>query len=128
MKGIFGALSLAERGIGYHLRRHQLLVSNLANARTPGYVPRELRFREALEAAGALSRTHAGHRAGAAGAAATEADVYQDAVITPAPDGNAVSMERQLAKLSANSLRFRATSELVSRRMALLRYAANNGK
>jgi flagellar basal-body rod protein FlgB len=128
MTAIFGALSLAERGLGYHMRRHQLLVSNIANAKTPGYVPRELRFREALEAAGSLSRTHARH-AGAAGAlGAAREDVYDDAAITPSPDGNAVSTERQLAKLSANSLRFRATSEMLSRRMALLRYAANDGR
>ena len=128
MKTIFGALSLAERGLAYHLRRHQLLTSNVANAQTPGYRPNELRFREVLEAAGSMSRTNTQHiAAGADGAAATD-EIYDDAVINPGPDGNAVSMERQLAKLAANSLRYRATTEVMSRRMALLRYAANDGR
>jgi len=129
MNSIFGALSLAERGLGYHLRRHELLLSNVANAQTPGYRPHELQFREVLDGEGAMVRTNETHlQALPPKKDSADEDVYEDVAISPAPDGNAVSMERQLAKLAANSLRFRATTELLNRRMALLRYAANDGR
>lgn len=135
MTSIFMPLRLAERGLGYHLRRHELLTSNVANMQTPGYRPLELRFRDVLDAASSVQRTDPRHLSDAAPAGTAAADgaispddVYDDGVVAPAPDGNAVSMERQMAKMAANSLRYRATSEMINRRLGLLRYAANDGR
>jgi len=131
MTTIFAPLSLAERGLGYHLQRQQLLISNVANAQTPGFKPLELRFRALLDAASSMDRSHPRHLAQLGDThlgASRQNEVYEDAVISPAPDGNSVSMERQMAKLAANSLRYRATSELINRRLALLRYAASDGR
>lgn len=129
MSSIFAPLRLAERGLSYHLRRQELLTSNVANLQTPGFRPLELRFRELLDKASAMQCTDAKHlrESGASNTADTD-DIYQDAVVSPSPDGNAVSMERQMAKLAANSLRYRATTEMLNRRLALLRYAANDGR
>ena len=53
--------------------------------------------------------------------------VFDDGGALAGPDGNAVQLERELAKVDANRLRYATSSELVSRRMALLRYAAGDG-
>lgn len=127
MNGVFNTLSLAEKGLSYHLRRHQLLTSNVANASTPGYRPMELRFREVMEAQGELNTTDANHISSSEGVN-TKEDVYVDQVVGASVDENSVSMERQLAKLSANSLRYRATTEMINRRLAILRYAASDGR
>jgi len=38
---------------------------------------------------------------------------------------NAVSLERELSKIDANRARYATSAELVSRRLAVLRYAAS---
>jgi flagellar basal body rod protein FlgB len=38
-----------------------------------------------------------------------------------------VQLERELAKIDANRARYSTSAELVSRRLALLRYAAGDG-
>ena len=53
--------------------------------------------------------------------------VVDDGGALVGPDGNAVQLERELAKIDANRVRYGTSAELVSRRMALLRYAAGDG-
>ena len=50
-----------------------------------------------------------------------------DPAPNPSADGNAVDLEREMAKVAANRVRYGTSSELVSRRMALLRYTATDG-
>jgi flagellar basal body rod protein FlgB len=45
-----------------------------------------------------------------------------------AEDGNSVVAEREMARLSANSLLYGAVVRGVSRRLAILRFAASDGK
>ena len=52
---------------------------------------------------------------------------FDDGGAMQSADGNAVSLERELAKIDANRTRYAATSELVTRRLAMLRYAAGDG-
>jgi flagellar basal body rod protein FlgB len=52
---------------------------------------------------------------------------FDDGGNTAGSDGNAVSLERELAKIDANRVRHSASAELASRRLALLRYAAGDG-
>ena len=72
-----------------------------------------------------LAVTSEGHLA----AASTPAFVqtFDDGGALQGPDGNAVSLERELAKIDANRTRYATTTELVSRRLGMLRYAAGDG-
>jgi flagellar basal body rod protein FlgB len=45
----------------------------------------------------------------------------------PDQDGNTVSLEGQLSKMSANTLRYKTLAELLTRKIGMLRYAANDG-
>ena len=53
--------------------------------------------------------------------------LYEDAGPSAGADGNSVDLERELAKVDANRVRYAGTAELVSRRLAMLRYAATDG-
>ena len=112
----------------FHRQRQTVLAGNLANLDTPGYRPLDIERVEPLSAGGAaaVARTQPGHMAagqvGSAGAVRTFEDASSEE-----PDGNAVSLERELAKIDANRVRYTTASELTSRRLALLRYGATDG-
>ncbi len=131
LHGCVKAFQSIERLAGtlaYHRERHAVLAGNLANVDTPGYRPVDLAPPRAGAADGGLAQTRAGHLAGPGGAAGVGADrIYEDAGEAGA-DGNAVELERELAKVDANRVRYQACAEVASRRFALLRYAAGDGR
>jgi len=108
----------------YHRERHTVLAGNIANLDTPGYRAVDLERRTAGDPA-ELAVTHEGHIA-----TATTSDFvtsFDDGGRLQSSDGNAVSLERELSKIDANRARYATSAELVSRRLAVLRYAAGDG-
>jgi flagellar basal-body rod protein FlgB len=116
-----------ERALSYGRDRHDTLAANIANIDTPGYRPLDLEPASEAEAGGAaaLEKTDAAHLQAPETTLAGRRVI--DESTPPGPDGNAVSLERELAKIDANRVRYVATAELVSRRLALLRYGASDG-
>jgi flagellar basal-body rod protein FlgB len=113
-----------QAALTYHRERHTVLAGNVANLDTPGYRPVDLQRRTAGDPA-ALAITHEGHMAPPASADFVTS--FDDGGALQSPDGNAVSLERELSKIDANRARYSTSVELVSRRLALLRYAAGDG-
>ncbi len=113
--------------------QHALTATNLANADTPGFEARYIPFDEVLGRAmntGSeldMTRTHELHVSGPGG------DVDNPEVDTLdappwATDGNSVVTEREQVRLSENALLFNTVATGMSRRMAMLRYAASDGR
>jgi flagellar basal-body rod protein FlgB len=124
MIDLFDSIARLEKLLDYHLQRHAVLSANVANVETPGYVSRDLRFADALdEATAGMAKTDARHLPAPDGPAAN-VTVFDDPV--PGRDRGAV-LEREMAKVAANSVRYEMAAELVRRRLALLRYAASDG-
>ena len=127
MSSIYLSVDRLERAMTFHRERHAVLAGNVANVDTPGYKPMDLAPVDPSDAPpGRLATTDARHLAGPGETAAghrsfTDASAFQTA------DGNAVNLERELAKVDANRIRYAASGELVTRRLALLRYAAGDG-
>jgi flagellar basal-body rod protein FlgB len=126
--GMFRVVDALGSAMTFHRRRHSVLAGNLANLDTPGYRPSDLRRVKAVPFEVQLSRTHPRHLLppGAALAADT-GETYVDQTTTPGPDGNAVSLERELAKVDANRVGFSTAAELVAKKLALLKYGAGGG-
>jgi flagellar basal-body rod protein FlgB len=120
---LFDSIARLERLLDYHLQRHTVLSANVANVETPGYVAKDVSFQDALQEASAPRRTDPQHLP-SSGAAAAHSAVFEDPV--PGRDRGAV-LEREMAKVSANAVRYEMAAELVRRRLALLRYAASDG-
>ena len=112
--------------------QHGLTASNIANASTPGYRAKYIPFDRVLaQAVGRgdgteLRRTDPRHFH-AAGSDPTSPEVNE---IEPAPwqsDGNSVDPDKEVVRLTENAVMYDTVSTGLSRRIAMLRYAANNG-
>lgn len=127
--GIFGGVDGLQRALDYHLRRQNVLASNLANVDTPNFRPMDLVRVEDEEAPRnvALVATSEGHFVGTPLESGERLVSVQDGAVEAGGDGNSVSLEHELAKVSANDLRYQGAAKLVARRLAALRYAANDG-
>lgn len=127
IKGFNRPTDTMANGLTFHRRRHSVLAGNVANADTPGYRPIDLErgFDSPLELS--LDRTSALHQDNAPNAAGTNETFFDDEGAEPGLDGNTVSVDRELAKVDANRVRYTATSRMISKRMAALRYAATDG-
>lgn len=124
MRALFGGVDQLSSLLTYHRERHTRLASNVANLDTPGYKPTDL-VRTPGAGAGAIAKTAEGHLDPGGAPAGTE--VVLDGAATAGRDGNAVSLERELAKIEENRLRYSTSAELVSRKLALLKYGASGG-
>ncbi|MEM9068643.1 MAG: flagellar basal body rod protein FlgB [Myxococcota bacterium] len=125
---LFNAVDIAHRGLNYHLRRHNVLASNVANIDTPGFRPMELiRETEGTQRGLRTERTQPGHLRSHAGGDETFSEA-RERVVQPGSDGNAVSLEREMAKVAANDLRYEAIGRMVRAHLGALRYAATDGQ
>ncbi len=129
---------LLELSMRARAARHEVLSANVANADTPGYRPRDVDFnsiiRSAVEAAG-LSRRERDQRMEQLSNSPLdlESAIYQpefpdDRHGEDRLDGNSVSLDRQMALLTENSLAYEANLTLLSRTLSRLRYAISEGK
>lgn len=112
-------------------QQHSLTASNLANSETPGFQAKVLDFQYALADAMdrgnhlSLLRTDPRHMS------ANTVDSVRVVELQADPwsvDGNSVNAEREQARLQHNALMYRATAQGMSRRMAMLKFAANDGR
>ena len=114
-------------GLDYHLQRHNVLVSNLAQAETPGYKPVDLvrtDFDGVMNTA--LAATEPGHIGVAPGAASF--NVQEDPTARAGADGNAVDIDREAVKISTNQMRYDMLAQLASSELQSLEWAASDGK
>jgi len=122
-----------QRVLDLRSQQHGLTASNLANADTPGFLAKYIPFDEVLaEAVGAneargLERTHEAHLA-APGADPGELEIQEMEAPPWAVDGNSVIAERETTKLAENALLYGGVSKGLGRRLAMLRYAASDGR
>jgi flagellar basal-body rod protein FlgB len=130
MADLFAGVEALRRTLDYHLERHNVLASNIANVDTPGFHPMEL-VRPAGETGAhqpPLAATDEHHFVAApADFGPADFEAIEDRSVRPGADGNSVSLERESAKIAANDLRYEGAVKVVARRLALLRYAANDG-
>jgi flagellar basal-body rod protein FlgB len=127
--GLFDGITDLERVLDFHLARHSVLASNLANAETPGFKARDLQFSDALAAAQRVEAPESPSVPGASEAQAPRQDPgFVEVEREPSGvDGNGVRLEQAMAEVSANRLRYDTALEIAKRRMALLRYATGEG-
>ncbi len=142
---IFDAtLQTLERALDVRLARQAVLAGNVANADTPGFQPKDLDFAAAMAsaapggAAGGPARptVEGSRRAGdvalaAAGSLAPDAPEQFVGDVPGAAaglDGNAVDLDRTLVAVSENALQYGAAARAAGKKLAILRYAANDGQ
>lgn len=123
---LFKSIGGLERLLDYHLERHGLLASNVSNAETPRYRPRDLVFNESLTKAREMSATKPEHYG-----YGRESGTNHFVEVEYGPvsvDKNGVRLERAMARLTANKVRYNSSVEVLKRRMAIIKYAASSNR
>jgi flagellar basal-body rod protein FlgB len=118
---------LRERMTWLH-QRQDILSQNVANADTPGYTARDLKpldFEQALSGAasgGTLLTTNSRHFS----MSPTQNSVFEDHE-TPdqesSPNGNSVSLEQEMIKVSDTQAQFAAAANIYAKAMSLMKTA-----
>lgn len=110
--------------------RHSLISSNIANIDTIHYKPRDLDFNRTLEKAmegpapEKLARTHERHIAPGGSGDPVRASVYDNA---DAYHLDSVDIDEQMSNLVENNMKYRSTTEMMLRKMTILRHAISEG-
>lgn len=101
--------------------RHGVLASNIANADTPGYRAKDIKFEHALDAAIELEVTSAGHmKAGDGTGQAGRVEVVDS---RPWADGNSVELDLEVAKMTENAMLFQAGVSMLSTKIKMFKNA-----
>ncbi|KPK66167.1 MAG: hypothetical protein AMK73_00745 [Planctomycetes bacterium SM23_32] len=108
-EAIVGLLQAADRN-------QTLIANNLANLNTPGYRTARLRFARQLDAV--LDRD-----GGLPDGKLIETEVYRPGFLDASPDGNDVSLAREVVELNKNALRMRMYLAALGVRIHKLRLA-----
>ena len=129
-------INTAAKALDIRSRRHELIVSNLANADTPGYKAFDVLVEQALanqkhtEASIDLERTHAGHMT-MPGQRQPNLQPHMVELQNPNSlrgDGNTVDMDREMSNLASNQLLYKATAQILSKKFQGLKYIFQGGK
>jgi flagellar basal-body rod protein FlgB len=125
-------MKILERSLDLFAQRHQVLLGNVANEETPRYKAKDLEFQSVLASAvdGAPSLVAMTRPTASPDPRHLQLPVQQDAMSSPTLidlprtsiglDGNTVSIEKTMAALHDNSLRYSAASQILTRKYQTL--------
>ena len=123
---------LISRSLDISARRHNLITGNIANMDTIGYKPRDLDFQKTLKRVmgedtprQAMDRTHQRHFSGNEaeplginGTNSEDVDLFHL---------DSVDIDREMQHIVENNIKYRTTTEMLLRKMAILRHAIQEG-
>ena len=120
-----------ERFLDLSVQRQALISSNLANVDTPGYKTVDLSFEQELRDATAsegsrLETTNSGHLA--IGTETHSASVKQVEGLTVRNDMNNVNVDREMAQVSTNAMKFSMVAQLLAGKFKTLKSAIQEGR
>ena len=119
-----------ESAINITQQRHSLIASNISNLDTPQYKAKDIEFKtalgQALESNQAvhLVRTNAGH-IGSTTNSSERFEPYEDE--SEWNGYNWVNIDREMTKLIENNLRYRSATEVLLRKITLLKDVIKEG-
>jgi flagellar basal-body rod protein FlgB len=137
IKALFDdTIHLAEKALNMRSRRHDMILSNIANADTPNYKAFDLLVDEALarqapqDGSIQMTKTDPAHF----GANGSQADMPEVRMVDVSPqvslrgDGNTVDMDREMGALSENELQYKATTQILAKKFLRIRNMIQGGK
>jgi flagellar basal-body rod protein FlgB len=142
VEGLFSkTIQILGKSVDLRVQNQNLIASNIANAETPNYIPRQLDFesqlREAVKKPAMSSGSgngvsHPAHfplrQIGSPGIAQVQGEVKAKPAATPGRDGNAVEMENEMGAMMQNQVLFNASAQLLAKKFEGLKSAIREGK
>jgi len=121
MTSIDDYLGLHSKAMTLRAHRANILASNLVNIDTPGYTPKDLKFKDVLNQTSSVNavapvKTHAFHLGSSA--APYQASVYERPSDQLSFDRNSVNSELERAKFADNSLRYQASVQFLNSKIS----------
>jgi flagellar basal-body rod protein FlgB len=120
MDMLFSDMEKISIKANYFMERTKIIQSNIANADTPLYKPKELVFQTILQENIKLKTTNEKHIS-PEGKETYEIKVMEDGYVH-GYDGNKVNLEHELAKLAESSIMYKTLMELMKKESAKLSY------
>lgn len=123
-----------QKSLDLREQRQQVISGNIANAETPGYAARTLKFEERLQSALKQPRQpdrliHPKHiPLGGNGIDRVQAQIERHPDRSGFGDGNSVVVEDEMIALSENQILYEAAVKLTRKKLQMLKYAANDGR
>ncbi|HCG05773.1 MAG TPA: flagellar basal body rod protein FlgB [Desulfovibrio sp.] len=112
-------VNLVGKVMNMQLQRQNVVMSNIANVRTPGYKPRELEFEKQLQAAlnldakGRMTRTEDNHMPAVFDPEGFNADWDKAAKPRIVHGEDRVNLDKEMAKMAKNSMHYTALSTII---------------
>ena len=127
-------LQLLQKVLDLRTRNQDILSSNIANAETPGYARRSYEFEEQLrQALHGGDLTPVSRQPGHIPISPASLDQVHGRVTvhpdtTGIGDQNSVDVDQEMIRLSENQILFEAAITMLNKKLAMLKYATNDGK
>jgi flagellar basal-body rod protein FlgB len=129
----FTLFGMIKDQMSWASKRQQVLSRNIANADTPGYLPSDVKsldFKKTIEEVTApqMAVTNAGHLSGTP---VQTSRFKVEKVRKPEevkPDGNGVTLEDQMMKVSDTKGKFDMAANLYQKHLTLLKLATGSGR
>lgn len=126
------AHELMKNALDYRAARQDMIASNIANADTPFYRPRDIRFEEMLAQKSAsvfadksktlqMSRTDGTHLSGTEGSAPSKPTTFFRDGHMARNDGNSVDLDVESSEMAKNSTMFNAITAALKKDSALFK-------
>ncbi len=134
MKLFDNTMSLLKKVLDLRVQNQQVIASNIANANTPGYSPARLEFEGKLQQAlsntqAEITTTHKAHfPIGAATINSVQAKVIRTHSNPKIGDGNGVKVDQEMVALAENQILYEAATQMLNKKLGLLKYVARDGR
>ena len=126
------ALAGLNASMNFRLMNQNVIASNIANADTPGYKAQKVEFedalRNALQISGRLQMEGSDpEHFIKADPGRIDPEIYDNPNGVVNQDGNSVDRGAEQVALAENQIQYDAASEMIRRKIALLKYAISEG-
>ena len=123
---LFGrTIGLLQKTLDLRVQNHQAISANIANVDTPGYRAVHLEFETGLRQALADAKKGGG---GAESFAKYEPRLTKKSDPSDIGDHNSVNLDDEMLALAENQMLYDAATQMVTKKLGLLRYVILEGK
>lgn len=121
------AVHVMHKALNISSERNRVITSNIANVDTIGFKPTDLDFKQTLlqvletPSENTLATTHAKHYQTGEGTAPSRDMVYRERSVA------AVDIDTEMTNLAENNLQYRTNSEMLMRKLNLIKFSITEG-
>jgi flagellar basal-body rod protein FlgB len=108
-------VNLVEKALGIRSFYHKVLSGNIANVETPNYKEKDIDFFNEIQKQ-------------MAGSSNIEVREKTDDDGMNSIDGNTVNIEKQMVKMTENSMIYNSLIQVITKKFSMMRYMINEGK